>query len=214
MSRGWVFTVLPGQMSKQDSSGHCNPGPERVACNWSEIPAPSFTNTPDWPITACTMHSGYPVRPPVCLWNCRNKCQRIWVTRTRLGHAASAGTFQSVMLCGPGGVRALTCLFSGPERGVWLGGGAEQVAEERGTGWDTEYCCPTLLSWNKEFNLKLSWRPLMHDYHIEPFCAHLSNTGLWASAGFSLWGSVGGRSRCCGYIKVSCLGLSFFMSSR
>lgn len=68
-----------------------------------------------------------------------------------LWHAASAGTFQSVTHFSSGSVRVLTCPFSGPKRAVWSGGGAEDAeeVEERGSGWDTECCCPTLLSWNK-----------------------------------------------------------------
>lgn len=70
-----------------------------------------------------------------------------WLKK-QLGHAASARTFQSATLFRSGDVRVLTCLFSGPKRGVWWGGEAERVEGERGTEWDTEHCCPTLLSWN------------------------------------------------------------------
>lgn len=76
---------LPSFLNKcQNSTGQSaatQESPEMSHAIQAKYQIRFYKDTPDWPITACTMHSGYPVRPWVRIWNCRNKCQWIWMTQ-------------------------------------------------------------------------------------------------------------------------------------
>lgn len=84
------------------------------------------------------------------------------------------------MLFSWGAAGVLTCLSSGPQRGVWSGGEAERVEGERGSGWGREGCCPSLPAWNKQFTLMLCW--CVFGFVLSSFWGHFRLTSqIWVS---------------------------------
>lgn len=172
--------------------------------------------TPDWPITACTMHSGYPARPRERLGHCRDRYE--WLTNAYAMQyqwerfSPSRSTAQAMQESWP--------VFPQVQRGAFDREKRPSRSRRRGEAGGIQNTAVQHSSPETKTSLWGSaggFSRAITSFNNQPLSSHLSNIGLWTSAGFSLWGSLCGLARCTAFIGLSCLfsslSLSFFTSS-